>query len=81
VPVLLHYAGNDERIDAGIPDFKAALDAQHANYSINVYPGTEHGFNNDSSAARYNAEAATLAWSRTLSFFETNLKAAPIAQE
>jgi carboxymethylenebutenolidase len=74
VPLLLHYAGNDERIDAGIPDFKAALDAQGATYTINMYPGTEHGFNNDSSAARYNAEAATLAWSRTMSFFDKYLK-------
>ena len=74
VPILLHYAGTDERINAGIPDFKAALDAQRAVYSINMYPGTEHGFNNDSSAARYNDEAAKLAWSRTIAFFDSNLK-------
>jgi carboxymethylenebutenolidase len=74
VPVLLHYAGNDERINAGIADFKAALDAQQAVYTINMYPGTDHGFNNDSSAARYNEEAARLAWSRTISFFDANLK-------
>lgn len=74
VPILLHYAGNDERINAGIPDFKAALDAQGAVYSINMYPGTDHGFNNDSSAARYNEEAARLAWSRTIAFFDSNLK-------
>ena len=74
VPILLHYAGTDERINAGIPDFKAALDAQGAVYSINMYPGTEHGFNNDSSAARYNDEAARLAWSRTIAFFDSNLK-------
>jgi carboxymethylenebutenolidase len=74
VPVMLHYAGNDERINAGIPDFKAALDSQHAVYTINLYPGTEHGFNNDASAARYNDEAARLAWSRTISFFDANLK-------
>jgi carboxymethylenebutenolidase len=74
VPVLLHYAGNDERVNAGIPEFRAALDAQGANYTLNMYPGTEHGFNNDSSAARYNEEAAKLAWGRTIAFFDANLK-------
>jgi carboxymethylenebutenolidase len=74
VPVMLHYAGNDERINAGIPDFKAALDARGAVYTINMYPGTDHGFNNDSSAARYNEEAAKLAWGRTIAFFDSNLK-------
>jgi carboxymethylenebutenolidase len=74
IPVMLHYAGNDERINAGIPEFKAALEAQGVPYTINMYPGTEHGFNNDSTAARYNAEAATLAWSRTMSFFDEYLK-------
>ncbi|MEJ0087578.1 MAG: dienelactone hydrolase family protein [Pseudomonadota bacterium] len=74
VPILLHYAGNDERVNAGIPEFKAALDAQGATYTIEMYPGTDHGFNNDSSAARYNDEAARLAWSRTIAFFDANLK-------
>lgn len=74
IPVLLHYAGNDERINAGIPDFKAALEKQGVPFTIEMYPGTEHGFNNDSTAARYNAEAATLAWSRTMSFFDQYLK-------
>ena len=69
VPVLLHYAGDDERINAGIADFRAALDAAGVTYSINMYPGTQHGFHNDSSAARYNEEAAKLAWSRTMEFF------------
>jgi carboxymethylenebutenolidase len=77
VPVMLHYAGNDERVNAGIPEFRAALDAQGAIYSVNMYPGTEHGFNNDSSAARYNEEAARLAWSRTIAFFDSNLKPQP----
>jgi carboxymethylenebutenolidase len=72
-PVQLHYAGNDERIDAGIPDFTKALDAQHVPYEMYMYPGTDHGFNNDSSEARYNQEAATLAWSRTLAFFSKYL--------
>ena len=74
IPVMMHYAGNDERTNAGIPEFQAALDAQHAIYSINMYPGTEHGFNNDTTAARYNEEAAKLAWSRTITFFDTYLK-------
>ncbi len=74
VPILLHYAGNDERVNAGIPEFKAALDAQGATYTIEMYTGTDHGFNNDSSAARYNDEAARLAWSRTIAFFDANLK-------
>jgi len=74
VPVMLHYAGNDERVNAGIAEFRAALDAQGAVYTVNMYPGTEHGFNNDSSAARYNEEAAKLAWSRTIAFFDSNLK-------
>jgi carboxymethylenebutenolidase len=74
VPVMLHYAGNDERVNAGINDFRAALDANRIAYSINMYPGTDHGFHNDSSAARYNQAAAQLAWSRTIQFFDTYLK-------
>lgn len=74
VPVLLHYAAVDERINAGINDFRTALDAQAVPYSLNMYPGTQHGFHNDASAARYNAEAAKLAWARTIDFFETYLK-------
>jgi carboxymethylenebutenolidase len=74
LPVLLHYAGTDERINAGIPDFRAALDANGVPYSLNMYPGTQHGFHNDSSEARYDAAAARLAWDRTTEFFETYLK-------
>jgi carboxymethylenebutenolidase len=74
VPVLLNYAGSDERVNAGIPEFRAALDAGGVPYSLNMYPGTQHGFHNDSSAARYNEPAAKLAWSRTLDFFDTYLK-------
>jgi carboxymethylenebutenolidase len=75
VPVLLNYAGSDERVNAGIPEFRAALDAVGAPYSLNMYPGTQHGFHNDASAARYNEPAAKLAWSRTMDFFDTYLKA------
>ena len=74
VPVMLHYAGSDERINGAIPEFRSALDANGVAYSLNMYPGTEHGFHNDASAARYNADAARLAWSRTLAFFDEYLK-------
>jgi carboxymethylenebutenolidase len=74
VPVLLNYAGSDERINAGIPDFRTALDSVGVPYSLNMYPGTQHGFHNDSSAARYDEPAAKLAWSRTMDFFDTYLK-------
>jgi carboxymethylenebutenolidase len=74
VPVMLHYAGTDERVNEGIPAFRAALDAVGVPYSLNMYPGTQHGFHNDSSGARYNEPAAKLAWSRTMDFFDTYLK-------
>ena len=71
---MLHYAGNDERINEGIPEFRRALDAGAVPYSLNMYPGTQHGFDNDSSAARYDADAARLAWGRTIAFFDEYLK-------
>jgi carboxymethylenebutenolidase len=71
----MHYAGKDERIDAGINDFRAALDAHEIAYSIHMYPGTQHGFHNDSSEGRYDAAAAKLAWSRTIAFFDHYLEA------
>jgi carboxymethylenebutenolidase len=74
VPILLNYAGDDERVNAGIADFRAALDASKVPYSLNMYPGTQHGFHNDSSAARYNEPAARLAWDRTIDFFNMYLK-------
>jgi carboxymethylenebutenolidase len=74
VPVLLNYAGSDERVNAGIADFRAALDSVGVPYSLNMYPGTQHGFHNDASAARYNEPAAKLAWQRTIDFFDTYLK-------
>lgn len=69
VPLMMHYAGRDERINQSIPEFRQALDAHGIAYSLHMYPGTDHGFHNDSSQARYNAEAAALAWQRTLAFF------------
>jgi len=74
-PLLLHYAGLDKRIDDGIPDFKAALDKAGVSYQIYMYEGVNHAFNNDTSAERYNAEAAKLAWERTLAFLAEKLKA------
>jgi carboxymethylenebutenolidase len=75
VPLLLHYAGLDTRIDEGIPAYKAALDKAGVSYQIYMYEGANHAFNNDTSAERYNAEAAKLAWDRTLAFFAEKLKA------
>jgi carboxymethylenebutenolidase len=71
--LLLPYAGNDERVDAGIPAYEAALKANGKRYTIYVYEGAQHAFNNDTSAARYNKAAADLAWGRTLAFFKQQL--------
>ena len=72
--LAMHYAGKDERVDAGIADFRAALDQHEIAYSLNMYPSTQHGFHNDTSAARYDANAAKLAWARTIAFFDHYLK-------
>jgi carboxymethylenebutenolidase len=69
VPVMMHYAGRDDRINQTIPAFRELLDQQEVAYSLHMYPGTSHGFHNDASEARYDAAAATLAWERTMSFF------------
>jgi carboxymethylenebutenolidase len=71
-PLLIHYAENDERINAGWPAYEAALKANKKLYEVHIYPGTQHGFNNDTTP-RYDAAAAKLAWSRTLEFFKKNL--------
>jgi len=73
-PMLLHYAGNDARINAGIPDFEAALKAAKVEYQLYMYEGAGHAFNNDSNPERYNKEAADLAWGRTIEFFKKKLK-------
>ncbi len=73
--LLLHYAGNDERIDAGIPAYEAALKANGKRHTIYIYDGVQHAFNNDTSAARYNKAAADLAWGRTIAFFKEQLGA------
>jgi carboxymethylenebutenolidase len=72
-PLLLHYAGIDERINAGIPAFRAALEAAGKTFDIHLYEGAQHAFNNDTNAARFNAEAAALALARTLAFFRKHL--------
>jgi carboxymethylenebutenolidase len=71
--LLLHYAGNDARVNAGIEAHEAALKANKKEYTIHVYEGAQHAFNNDTSGARYHKEAADLAWSRTLAFFRERL--------
>jgi carboxymethylenebutenolidase len=72
-PLLLHYAGLDERINAGIKDFDAALKAAGKPYEQYVYEGANHAFNNDTNAARYDRTAADLAWGRTVAFLKKNL--------
>ncbi|MEZ5647639.1 MAG: dienelactone hydrolase family protein [Alphaproteobacteria bacterium] len=72
-PLLLHYAGLDERINQGIPGYKNALDQAGKKYTVYIYDGVDHAFNNDTNAARYNKDAAELAWGRTIEFFKMNL--------
>jgi len=73
-PLLLHYAGNDDRINKGIPEFEAALKNAKIEYHLYMYPGAEHAFNNDTNAERYNKESADLAWKRTIEFFKEKLE-------
>ncbi len=72
-PLLLHYAGLDERINAGIAAFEEALKASSKIYELHIYEGVNHAFNNDTNAARYNQQAADLAWSRTVTFLKKYL--------
>jgi carboxymethylenebutenolidase len=73
-PVMLHYAGLDERINAGIPDFESALKSNGVNYQLFMYDNVNHAFNNDTNAARYDEKAAEVAWNRTVNFFKDTLK-------
>lgn len=73
-PILAHYAGNDQGINAGIEAFEAELKKQNKEYQIFMYEGAYHAFNNDSNPERYNDEAAKLAWGRTVGFFREKLK-------
>ncbi len=71
--VQLHYGGLDERVNAGIPAYEEALKAAGVKYELFVYEGAQHAFNNDRAPTRYNAEAAKLAWDRTLRLFKDTL--------
>lgn len=73
-PLLIHFADQDERINAAWPAYEAALKAAGARFEAQRYPGTQHGFHNDTTP-RYDAAAARLAWSRTLDFLARQLKA------
>jgi carboxymethylenebutenolidase len=72
-PMLIQYAALDERINAGWPAFEAALKASGVKFQMYMYPGTNHGFHNDTTP-RYDEAAAKLAWSRTIAFFNENLR-------
>jgi carboxymethylenebutenolidase len=71
--LLLHYAGNDQNINAGIQAYEAALKANGKAYTLYVYDGTQHGFHNDTTP-RYDENAAKLAWQRTVDFFNRSLR-------
>ncbi|MBB3460459.1 dienelactone hydrolase family protein [Rhizobium sp. BK377] len=71
--LLLHYAGLDDRINAGIDAYRKALEENGKKFEIYVYDGVNHAFNNDTSAARYDKAAADLAWGRTVEFLKRNL--------
>jgi carboxymethylenebutenolidase len=72
-PLLIHYAETDERINAAWPAYEAALKANQVPYTAYIYPGTNHGFHNDTTP-RYDKAAATLAWDRTIEFLNRTLK-------
>jgi len=73
-PLLIQYAENDDRVNAGWPAYEVALKANNVAYTMYRYPGTQHGFNNDTTP-RYDRAAATLAWQRTIEFLNKNLRA------
>jgi carboxymethylenebutenolidase len=72
-PLLIHYGGLDNRVNAGWPAFEAALKANHVSYTVYIYEGANHGFHNDTTP-RYDKAAAELAWNRTLEFFNKTLR-------
>ncbi|MCB0535781.1 MAG: dienelactone hydrolase family protein, partial [Saprospiraceae bacterium] len=72
-PLLLHYAGLDERVNAGWPDYEKALKANNKEYTAYIYPNVNHGFHNNTTP-RYDEPAATLAWERTIAFFNEKLR-------
>ena len=72
-PLMLHYAGLDDRVNAGIKDYEAALKAGKKTYELYVYDGVNHAFNNDTNPARYDKAAADLAWGRTIGWLKKYL--------
>jgi carboxymethylenebutenolidase len=72
-PLLLHYAGADQGINAGIAAYEAALKANNKTYALHMYEGKQHGFHNDTTP-RYDEESAKLAWTRSLEFFNKYLR-------
>ena len=72
-PLLIHYADADERINAGWPAYEDSLKAAGVRYEAFIYEGVQHGFNNDTTP-RFDAAAASLAWQRTIRFFNDNLR-------
>ncbi|HYH21488.1 MAG TPA: dienelactone hydrolase family protein [Azospirillum sp.] len=72
-PLLLHYAGLDQGVNSGVPAYETALKKAGAKYTLYMYEGANHAFNNDTSAERYNEAAAKLAWQRTVEFLKQNL--------
>ena len=72
-PLLIHYAGNDARVNAGWPAYEEALKANGKKYTMHMYEGTQHGFHNDTTP-RYDKAAAELSWTRTLDFFNKQLR-------
>ena len=71
--LMLHYAGLDQRVNAGIAEYEAALKAAGKAYELHMYDGANHAFNNDTNAARYDKAAADLAWGRTVAFLRARL--------
>ena len=71
--LLLNYAGLDDRINEGIPAFEAALKKANVDYTLYIYQGANHAFNNDANPARYDPATAQLAWGRTIEFLRASL--------
>jgi len=73
-PLLIHYGGLDERVNAGWPAFEAALKAAGKSYTAHIYEGAQHAFNNDADGPRYHKPSADLAWQRTIDFLNRHLR-------
>jgi carboxymethylenebutenolidase len=73
-PVMAHYGEKDPNINKGIPETEAAMKKYNRIYDYKIYPGAQHGFNNDTNPERYDAKAAKEAWERTMEFFRKSLK-------